>query len=247
MQQKHAYSDTQQRPCALRRFGHWWRAALVLMVAGCSEVDPAVTGAEGIDVSHFQGTVNWQQVKAAGNAFAYMKVSEGMTVTDSELANNWPGSGAAGLLRGGYHTFTLGDDGIKQAQNFIDSLNGVKADLLGALPPALDIEPLGKANLQEASSEILAWLTAVEAASGCRPIIYTNPDSWDETLKDQFEGYKLWLADYSSTPTLPDGWTSWLFWQYSSGGTVAGIDGDTDLDRFSGDTVDLELSVCVGW
>ena len=185
----------------------------------------------GIDVSHYQGTVDWQQVAGAGMAYAFVKATQGVSTVDSQFAVNWPGVQAAGLLRGAYHFYQPGDDPQQQAENFLSVVQLEPGDLL----PVLDIETLGSQTASEIVQGIETWLGTVQAAIGRAPIVYTAPGFWNGLGTQQFGLYPLWVAEYGvSIPKLPAGWTSWTFWQYSESGSVAGVSGSVDLDVFQG-------------
>ena len=186
---------------------------------------------QGIDVSHFQGTVDWQQVAQAGMSFAFAKATEGITYVDPQLATNWAGIQAAGLLRGAYHFFEANDDATAQAQHFLATVQLAAGDL----PPVLDIETTAGVSNEQIWSGVSTWLQLVEQETGRQPILSTAPGFWNAHAPDlALTSYPLWLADYATQPTLPTGWTSWLFWQHSQSGTVAGVTGAVDLDLFSG-------------
>ena len=185
----------------------------------------------GIDVSHYQGTVDWQQVAGAGMAYAFVKATQGVSSTDSQFAVNWAGVQAAGLLRGAYHFYQPGDDPQQQAEQFLSVVQLVPGDLL----PVLDIETMGSQTASEIVQGIETWLSTVQAAIGKAPIVYTAPGFWNGLGTQQFGTYPLWVAEYgSSTPKIPAGWTNWAFWQYSESGSVAGVTGSVDLDVFQG-------------
>ena len=185
----------------------------------------------GIDVSHYQGTVSWQQVAGAGMAYAFVKATQGVSSVDSQFSVNWPGVKAAGLLRGAYHFYQPGDDPQQQAEHFLSVVCPGTGDLL----PVLDIETLGSQTASEIVQGIQTWLGTVQSAIGRAPIVYTAPGFWNGLGTQQFGLYPLWVAEYGcSSPKIPAGWTSWDFWQYSETGTVAGVSGSVDLDVFQG-------------
>lgn len=114
----------------------------------------------GIDVSHFQGNVNWPAVKAAGIAFAFAKASDGNTYTDPQFANNWRGMQAAGILRGAYHFYESKDDPQTQAQQFLKVLGQLGSN---DLPPVVDIESsTGSFGTQSLANNLQIWLDTVE-------------------------------------------------------------------------------------
>jgi lysozyme len=193
---------------------------------------------QGIDVSHFQGVVDWQKVADAGMAFAFAKATDGITYTDPEFAANWSAMYEAGLLRGAYHFFEPNDDATSQAQHFLATVQIGTGDL----PPVLDVEVTGGVANAQIWSGVSTWLQIVGQETGRQPIIYTASGFWNAHQPDlTLTSYPLWLADYATQPTLPTGWTSWLFWQHSQTGTVSGVTGSVDLDTFSGTIAQLLL------
>ena len=201
------------------------------MDAGASSAD-----VQGIDVSHYQGVIDWGLVAQAGMAFVFIKATEGTSEVDPQLQDNWSGAGAAGLLRGAYHFFQPGEDPRQQAEHFLS----VVQTLPGDLPPVLDIEIPGEASEIIAGAQ--AWLDAVEQATGKAPILYTSPGFWAGlgVSVAGFDRFPLWIAEYGVTaPKIPEGWTTWSFWQFSESGTVSGIEGSVDLDLFQGTLPEL--------
>lgn len=192
---------------------------------------------QGIDVSHFQGVVDWRQVAQAGMSFAFAKATEGITYVDPQFATNWAGIRAAGLLRGAYHFYEANDDATAQAQHFLSTVQLAAGDL----PPVLDVETTAGASDEQIWSGVSTWLQIVEQETGRQPILYTAPGFWSSHQPDlALTRYPLWLADYAAHPVLPTGWTSWLFWQHSQTGSVAGVTGAVDLDLFSGTLQQLQ-------
>ncbi len=180
----------------------------------------------GIDVSHFQGEVDWGAVAAAGVRFAFIKATEGLDDVDPRFAQNWQGSRAAGLLRGAYHFLHPNLDARQQAAHFL-SVVTLDDD---ALPPALDVEVTNGVAPATLAACIETWLGTVEAALGCKPVVYTDPSFWRDNVGADLGGYPLWLACYAPQPEVPASWQAWTFWQHSQSGTVDGIAGPVDLD-----------------
>lgn len=180
----------------------------------------------GIDVSHFQGEIDWQAVAADGVRFCFIKATEGVDNIDPMFQRNWSGAEAAGLLRGAYHFFHPNLDARQQAEHFLSvvTLDG------DSLPPALDIEVTDGVDVQGLQTGIRAWVETVQAAVCCKPVIYTDPSFWRENVKADLSGYPLWLACYASEASVPADWQTWTFWQHSDQGAVKGIDGPADLD-----------------
>lgn len=196
------------------------------------------TTLSGIDVSHYQGTVDWAAVKAAGIAFAFAKASDGNTYRDTQFLANWQGMKAAGLPRGAYHFYESNDDPVTQANNFLSAVGQLEAT---DLPPVIDIESTkGDFGGNSLATNLQICLDAIENGLACTPIIYTNCSFWNANLNAEFGRYPLWIARYStSPPTIPNGWTNWTFWQYSESGSVPGVAGAVDLDQFAGSMSDL--------
>ena len=180
----------------------------------------------GIDVSHFQGEVDWGAVAAAGVRFAFIKATEGLDDVDPRFARNWQQSRAAGLLRGAYHFLHPNLDAKQQAAHFL-SLVTLDDD---ALPPALDVEVTDGVAPAALAACIEAWLGTVEAALGCKPVVYTDLSFWRDNVGANLAAYPLWLACYAPSPEVPANWGSWTFWQHSQSGSVDGIAGPVDLD-----------------
>jgi lysozyme len=191
---------------------------------------------EGVDVSSFQGQVDWAQVAQAGKRFAFVRVSDGISHPDVAFARNYQGARAAGLARGAYQLFHPGDDVAAQA-NLLAAAVGTPA--AGDLPPVLDLEVDDGLAGPQVEAAARAWLAAVAMATGQTPIVYTTASFLDDRGLTALPG-ALWVANYgASCPLLPDGYATWQFWQYDDHGTVPGVVGAVDLDRFDGSATDL--------
>lgn len=195
---------------------------------------------QGIDVSHYQGAIDWAAVAKAGMAFAFIKASDGMSGIDPKFPANWSGARAAGLRRGAYHFFRAPQDSERQAQRFLAML-GEEA---GELPPVLDFEILGDISADQGLRGAKRWMDMVEQACGRQPILYTGPTFWQTALGgcSQLGNHQLWIAHYTTSPQpiLPSAWDEWTFWQYCEKGAVAGIQGPVDLDYFHGNLTELD-------
>ena len=197
---------------------------------------------EGVDVSTYQGTVDWPSVYSAGRRFAIMRATLGQTYLDPTYATNHAGARAAGLAVAAYHYAKPSsdpNDAILEADWFMENAALVPGDLV----PALDIEETGGLSVTDLQAWIGAWLGEVYARLGVRAMIYTSPNFWKNALGDTTmfadQGYTtLWVAHWGvSSPSVPAnnwGGHGWTFWQYTSSGSVAGISGDADLDRYNG-------------
>ncbi|KAK7044879.1 secreted hydrolase [Favolaschia claudopus] len=200
---------------------------------------------QGIDVSHFQATVNWANVKASGVSFAYIKATEGTTFIDSTFSSKYTGATNAGLIRGGYH-FAHPDtsSGATQAKFFLAHGGGWSGDGI-TLPGALDIEynPSGAECYGLSHSAMVSWISdfssTYHAATTRYPVIYTTTDWWTTCTGNSAafgSNNPLWIAHYaSSIGTVPAGWSFATFWQYADSGPNPG-----DQDLFNGDAAGLK-------
>lgn len=198
---------------------------------------------QGIDVSKYQGNVNWPAVAAAGNTFAFARVSYGVSSKDAFFAGNWTGMKNAGLIRGAYQFFRASQDPVAQAELMVSMLQSLGE---GDLPPVIDVENNdGGQSSSKVISGVAKWIETIESAfPGRQAIIYTGTPFWRDTLGDptQFNNQPLWVAQYTNAPSpkLPPAWNVWTFWQYSESGKVNGITGAVDLNRFNGDMSRLQ-------
>ncbi len=189
---------------------------------------------DGVDVSHYQGGVDWAAVKASGSEFAFCKATQGVGFTDPMFAENWSGMRAAGLIAGAYHFFQPGEDPVAQAQFFAQVLHHAGYAQVD-LPPVLDIETAGSLSNEQLQHDVRVFLETIKPLMDSTPIIYTNPSFWNAHMNNDFGMYPLWIAEYDvSEPNLPTGWAEWSFWQFSNDGVVPGIEGPVDLDKFNG-------------
>lgn len=194
----------------------------------------------GIDVSKWQGAVDWTSVRGAGTVFAFVRATYGSAEVDSEFAANWEAMKAAGVLRGAYHFFVTAEDATQQAELFLKTVGTLGA---GDLPPVLDVEA-GSGTGPNLVSGVQTWLNLVEQGLGRRPMIYTAPSFWNEYMPGDFGAYPLWVAEYGvNAPKAVNGWSGWTFWQYSQSGSIAGVNGSVDLDRFNGSDADLQALI----
>ena len=196
----------------------------------------------GIDVSHFQKKIDWQQVRENEVTFAFVKATEGRTIVDKQFRNNWEGAGNAGIVRGAYHFYLPHLRPELQAANFISTVKLSPGDL----PPVLDVEVRGRKPVAQLRKDLNVWLRQVEKAYGAKPIIYTNYTYYKDNLAGHFDGYHLWIAHYK-VPKLRLEKSDTLklaFWQHTDGGTIKGIEGVVDCNVFYGSMRDLR-SVCL--
>jgi len=193
---------------------------------------------DGIDVSYWQGTVDWYAVANDGIDFAFVRVSDGLTYYDTEFQNNWAGTRNAGIVRGAYQYFRPGEDAVAQAELLLSEMGPLQP---GDLPPVLDVETTDGYSSSHIVAAIHDWMDTVETEIGRMPIIYTGSWFWESSVgSSDFEDYPLWVANwFVSCPDTPDQWNHWEFWQTSAHGSVDGISGAVDTNVFNGDMAAL--------
>ena len=204
----------------------------------------APAGLPGLDVSSWQGNVNWSAVKANGARFAYVKATEGTSYTNPYFAQQYVGSYNVGLVRGAYH-FALPDRSSGAAQaNYFASNGGAWSADNQTLPGLLDIEynPYGATCYGLSRAGMVNWIAdfinTYRARTGRWAVIYTTTDWWT-TCTGNYPGFAnnnpLFIARYASTVgTLPAGWGFYTFWQWASSGLFPG-----DQDVFNGSAARL--------
>lgn len=190
--------------------------------------------ARGIDVSAYQGTVDWAQVASAGISFAFIKATEGTTLVDPQFSVNYSDAQAAGILRGSYHFAQPGmDTATAEADFYVETVQ--LAGGFSGLPPVLDLETSGGLDHAALLTWVNQWMDQARKLTNMQPMLYTNPNFASTYLDPSLGDIPLWVASYGvSQPTDASGWTVWTFWQYSDTGTVAGVNGYVDLDVYLG-------------
>lgn len=195
----------------------------------------------GVDVSHYQGDIDWSVLADQDIQFAYIKATEGSSHIDENFVSNYKEARQAGLRVGAYHFFSYDSSGITQAEIFIDTVE--KFDSM--LPPVVDVEFYGNKEENPPSSEevypqLQAYLDAVEDAYGMQPIIYATKESWELYIQEQFDDYPLWIRDIWNKPNSS---VDWVIWQYTNRGRLKGFSGDetyVDLNVFAGTVEEWE-------
>lgn len=193
----------------------------------------------GIDVSYYQGKINWQKVKSMKDddvsiRFAFIKATEGVLLVDPYFQRNWREAPKAGIICGAYHFFRPKRDGKTQAKFFLQVVNVEKGDL----PPVVDIETLDGVSPLKMRAELSDFLNYVEMKTKVRPIIYTGLKFYEDYLADNFDEYPLWIAHYYQ-PKLRLDKSKWKFWQHSDRAKINGIGHIVDFNAFNGDSTGL--------
>ncbi len=190
----------------------------------------------GIDISHYQSFINWDTVVAQEVHFAFVKATEGLSMSDTMFCYNWSEMKRVGIKRGAYHFYRPTLSPREQADHFSRMVEMEYGDL----PPVLDVEVLDGVSKTILINGIRTWLYQVEIRYNVKPIIYTNLKFYNRILAGHFDDYPIWIARYSfREPTLACG-RDWHFWQYGNRGRIKGIHGDVDFNVFNGTELDLE-------
>ena len=197
----------------------------------------------GVDVSHYQGSIDWEKLAGQNLDFAFIKATEGSSHIDECFYDNWKEAGKTGLYIGAYHFFSFDSDGSRQAQFYIDTVG----DLSGKIAPVVDVEfygdkeknPPGKDEVVEQLSRMLETL---EEYYQVKPVIYTTYKVYNAYIKDAFEEYPLWIRNVYYQPLITAG-KEWIFWQYTDTAVLEGYQGTEkyiDMNVFRGTREELE-------
>lgn len=201
----------------------------------------------GIDVSNNNGHIDWARVAEAGVAFAIAKVSEGTWFRDGYFAENWQAMKAHGILRGAYHFARPSAAGaVDEARYFVAAIGLLGQQLEPGDLVALDLEDEQAGG--DLSGWTLAWLQEVERLVGYKPLIYTSPayaQAHQLARRPEIGEYGLWLASWGvpTPPAAPAPWDLVAIHQYGVGGvgSVPGVAGECDLNRYNGPLETLAL------
>lgn len=181
----------------------------------------------GIDVSHYQGEIDWEEVFASTDSiisFVYCKATEGTHFVDEHWLRNRSALNGQKWRNGAYHFFSPNVSGAVQATHFLNHYDHLPTDM----PPVLDAEVEGESDAKLISG-MHEWLKIVEAKTKLKPIIYTSYHLYSTKFKTKFEGYVFWIASYNPDQSRVDD-SSIKFWQYSDKGKIPGIDALVDLN-----------------
>lgn len=203
------------------------------------ENHPAKHDIHGIDVSKWQGEIDWNQLRAADIAFAFIKSTEGGDLRDERFLEYWRSAKRAGIPRGAYHFYYFCRPAHEQAAWFIANTPRDRS----ALPPVLDIEWNGHSPTckkrpppETVRREMTIFLNIIEKHFNKTPIVYTTVDFHAQNLEGHFNEYTFWLRSVADHPDNVYRQRDWHFWQYTGTGRVPGINGDADINVFVGNT-----------
>ncbi|MBC8068043.1 MAG: hypothetical protein IAG13_06900 [Deltaproteobacteria bacterium] len=194
----------------------------------------------GIDVSYYQGDIDWNAVAADGVKYAIIRVSHSLEFFDPQFEANLAGARAAGIHAGAYQFFEPDEDPVAQADLLLDALGPLQP---GDLPPMIDVESTAGQSPAAITAAIHAWIDRVESTLGVKPLLYSGYYFWNDNVgSTDFGEYPLMLPWYGveCPGGVNTGWDMWSIHQYCDCGTIAGISGPVDVDRFNGTLADLE-------
>lgn len=188
---------------------------------------------KGIDVSHHNPILNWENVMEQGISFAYIKATEGTSHVDRNYPFNYDLARKANVRVGSYHFYTFTLSGKEQAKHFLSTAKFEAGDLL----PAIDVEhspanPYSKDKkyISEVIKELKVLEESIYDRFGIHPIIYTNRDCYKLYINGNFPNNLIWMCDLHREPS--EDIKNWRIWQFSHKGQIHGIDGDIDLNYY---------------
>ena len=184
----------------------------------------------GVDVSNYQGDIDWQKLEEQGVRFAFVKATEGSGHTDESIRRNMERAAETGIEISAYHFFSFDSAGETQADNFIAAVDRDEI----TLPPVVDIEYYGdkrrnKPTKAETEAILRPLLERLEEYYGEKPMIYTTLPVYYRYVKEDFSDYPLWIRSVNFEPDLVD----WTFWQYDDHGKLDGYYGDEQYIDFN--------------
>lgn len=200
-------------------------------------VCPGSATTQGIDVSHWNGTIDWAAVHASGRGFAFAKATEGTTFVDAQFSSNWNGMKAEGMVRGAYHFFRPSIDAAAQADHFLSVVGSLgPSDLI-----ALDLEVTDGVAGADVGKAAVRFLERVKQKAGRTPLLYVSSGFFSSIGSPAaLDDYPLWAANWGvSCPNVPSAWVTFKFWQRTNHASVPGVPSATDGDVFNGSLNDL--------
>ena len=186
----------------------------------------------GVDVSHYQGKIDWEKLAGQNLDFAFIKATEGSSFIDECFYDNWKAAEKTELCIGAYHFFSFDSDGEKQAQLYIDTVG----NLNGKIAPVVDVEFYGDKQSNppekdEVAGQLGKLLDTLEEYYKIKPVIYTTYAAYNSYIKGEFEDYPLWIRNVYYQPL----WGTrgkWTFWQYTDTAVLEGYEGtEKYIDR----------------
>lgn len=201
------------------------------------KAEPRHYPVHGVDVSRWQGEIDWPTLRRQGANFAYIKATEGGDHLDPTFHENWRKAAEAGIVRGAYHFFYWCRPAADQAEWFIRNVPKEK----GALPPVIDVEWNSHSRSCRTRppkhvvlKKMQVFMDKLEAHYGQQPVIYVTPDFYEDNLQGQFRNHSFWLRAVAEHPSKVYPGRDFAFWQYSGTGLASGVDNHIDLNVFNG-------------
>lgn len=197
----------------------------------------------GVDVSKYQGEINWDILSKQNISFAFIKSTEGSSYVDPKFKYNWNEASKMSLVVGAYHFFSFDSSAKTQAENFISHVPKQE----GTLPPVVDIEFYGNYKKDHPSkaktqAELQIMLNILKSHYGKEPIIYATQSSYNLYIKDNFPNNDIWIRNVYFKPSLYNK-REWSFWQYSDTTVLDGYNGEEkyiDMNVFNSTTEEFE-------
>lgn len=191
----------------------------------------------GVDVSSYQGLIDWETLAGQGISFAFIKATEGSAFTDMFFAYNYEQAQKTHLRIGAYHFFSFDSPGETQAAHYIETVPKID----GMLPPVIDVEFYGdkKSNPPQAEAvreQLSVLIGMLQEAYGMRPILYATEETYERYLAGSFAECDIWIRGVYTSPRLSDG-RDWTFWQYTNREKLDGYEGEErfiDMNVFTG-------------
>ncbi len=191
----------------------------------------------GVDISSYQGDINWETLASQNISFAFIKATEGSSHVDKNFYYNYQESQKTGISVGAYHFFSYDSPGLTQAENYIKTVKPFD----GMLPPVIDLEFYGDKEKNppergEVAAQLKDMLNALEEYYGLKPIIYATEKSYELYLSDGYKEYDIWIRNVITNPKLSDD-RDWTFWQFTNRARLEGYSGEEkyiDINVFNG-------------
>lgn len=212
---------------------------LMLLFCGVLHINNPDSGkypVVGVDVSSYQGMIDWKTLALQDISFAFIKATEGSSLIDACFEKNWADGSKTGLRIGAYHFFSFESPGETQADLFCSTVTPID----DMLPPVIDVEYYGKyksesdINIADVKAQLRVLIDRMTAAYGMKPILYASKETYDTIINEDFADCDLWIRSvYSEVRNDID----WTFWQYSNRHVLQGYSGK---ERF------IDMSVFCG-
>lgn len=191
----------------------------------------------GVDVSSYQGEIDWETLSKQDISFTYIKATEGSSMVDRCFAENYKNAQKTDLRVGAYHFFSYDSPGLSQAEHFIKTVPPCE----NMLPPVVDLEFYGDKEKNppdqlEVRKQLDDCLQKLTEHYGITPVLYATEKSYSLYLKNSYEEYDIWIRNVVTSPSLSDG-REWTFWQYTNRKRLDGYTGKEpyiDLNVFNG-------------